>query len=117
MMSASITTTVVPHFTAGGTEAQRVQITCPRLYMGFSCGSADKESACNAGDLALTPGVGGSFGEGKDYPLKYFGLENSMDCIGRGVAKSWTRPSNFHFHFQDYVSNKGLKPRQPVSRA
>ena len=22
-----------------------------------------------------------------------------MDCIGHGVAKSWTRLSDFHFHF------------------
>ena len=22
-----------------------------------------------------------------------------MDCIAHGVTKSWTRPSNFHFHF------------------
>ena len=27
-------------------------------------------------------------------------LENSMDCIVHGVAKSWTRLSNVHFHFQ-----------------
>ena len=39
-------------------------------------------------------------GEGKDYPLRYSGLENSMDCIVHGVAKSQTRLSNFHFlHF------------------
>ena len=30
------------------------------------------------------------------YPLQYSGLENSMDCIVHGVAKSWTRPSDFH---------------------
>ena len=29
----------------------------------------------------------------------YSGLENSMDCILHGVAKSWTRLSDFHFHF------------------
>ena len=28
----------------------------------------------------------------------YSGLENSMDCILHGVAKSWTRLSDFHFH-------------------
>ena len=27
-------------------------------------------------------------GEGKGYPLQYSGLENSMDCIVHGVAKS-----------------------------
>ena len=33
--------------------------------MGFPCGSAGKESACNAGDLGSTPGLGRSPGEGK----------------------------------------------------
>ena len=28
--------------------------------------------------------------EGKGYPLQYSGLENSMDCIVHGVAKSQT---------------------------
>ena len=37
--------------------------------------------------------------KGKGYPLQYSGLENSMDCIVHGVAKSQTRLSNFHFHF------------------
>ena len=31
------------------------------------------------------------------YPLQYSGLENSMDCIVYGVAKSRTRLSGFHF--------------------
>ena len=35
----------------------------------------------------------------KGYPLQYSGLENSMDCIVKGVAKSQTRLSDFHFHF------------------
>ena len=39
--------------------------------MGFPCGSAGKESACNAGDLGSIPGLGGSPGEGKGYPLQY----------------------------------------------
>ena len=58
--------------------------------MGFPCGSAGKESACNAGDLGLIPGLGRSHGEGKGYPLKYSGLENSMDYIVHGVANSRT---------------------------
>ena len=37
--------------------------------------------------LGLIPGLGRSTGEGKGYPLKYSGLENSMDCIVHGVAK------------------------------
>ena len=57
---------------------------------GFPGGSAGKESACNAGDLGLIPGLGRSPGEGKGYPLQYSGLENSMDCIVHGVTKNWT---------------------------
>ena len=54
------------------------------------CGSAGKESTCNAGDLSSIPELGRSPGEGKGYPLQYSGLENSMDCIGHGLSKSWT---------------------------
>ena len=62
-------------------------------------GSAVKESSCNAGDLGSIPGLGRSPGEGKGYPLQYSGLENSMDCVVHGVAKSQTGLSNFHFHY------------------
>ena len=41
--------------------------------------------------------MGRSPGEGNGYPLKYSGLENSMDCIVQRVAKSQTQLSNFHF--------------------
>ena len=60
--------------------------------LGFPCGSADKEptSTGNAGDLGLIPGLARSPGEGKGYPLQYSGLENSVDCIVHGVAKSQT---------------------------
>ena len=30
---------------------------------------------------------------------QYSGLENSIYCIDHGVAKSWTRLSDLHFHF------------------
>ena len=49
-----------------------------------------KESAFNVGDLGSIPGLGRSSGEGKGYSLQYSGLENSMDCIVHGVAKSQT---------------------------
>ena len=52
---------------------------------------------CKAGDLGSIPGLGRSLGEGEGYSLQYSGLENSMDCIVYGVAKSWTRLSDFHF--------------------
>ena len=50
-------------------------------------------------DLGSIPGLGRSPGEGKSYPLQYFGLENSMDCTVHGVTKSWTQLSNFHFNY------------------
>ena len=59
------------------------------VFLGFPCGSAGKESACNARDLSSIPRLGRSPGEGKGYPFQYSGLENSMDCVVHGVAKSW----------------------------
>ena len=37
---------------------------------------------------------------GKATHSQYSGLENSVDCIGDGVAKSQTLLSDFHFHFK-----------------
>ena len=65
-------------------------------------GSAGKESACNAGDLGSIPGMGKSPAEGTGYPLQYSGLENSMDRIVHGIAKSQTQLSDFHFHFEGF---------------
>ena len=56
-----------------------------------------KKSSCHSGHLGSISGLGRSAGEGKGYPLQYSGLENSMDCIVHGVAKSWTRLRDF-FH-------------------
>ena len=62
---------------------EKGQATTP-VFLGFSCGSAGKESTCNAGDLGSIPG------EGKGYALRYSGLENSMDLMVQGVTKSRT---------------------------
>ena len=68
--------------------------------MGFPGGSEVKASACNVGDLSLIPGLGRSPGEGNGNSLQYPCLENPMDrgagwAIVHGVAKSWTRLSDF----------------------
>ena len=69
--------------------------------MGFPSSSVGKESTCKAGDKDSIPRSGRSPGEGNGYPLQYSGLENSMDCIVHGVAKSQTWLSDFHFtHIQ-----------------
>ena len=56
-----------------------------RQSFGFPDGSVDKESACNAGDPSSIPA-----GEGIGYPHQYSGLENSMEGMVHGVAKSRT---------------------------
>ena len=67
---------------------------------GFSGGSDGKESACNAGDLGLIPGLGRSPGEGNGNPLHYSCLENPMDgeawqATVHGMTKSRTWLSSF----------------------
>ena len=64
--------------------------------VGFPGGSAGKESTCNAVDLGWIPGLARFPWIRKGYPLQYSCLENSMDCIVHGVAKSRTRLSDFH---------------------
>ena len=84
---------------SGRSPGERDRLPTP-VFLGFPGGSAGKESACNVGDLGLIPELGRSPGEGKGYPLQHSGLENSMDCMVHGVAKSWTQLSNFHFHYR-----------------
>ena len=65
----------------------RIDRLSTSVFLGFSGGSAGKESTCNVGDLGSIPGLGRSPGEGDGCPLQCSGLENSMDCIVIGVAK------------------------------
>ena len=73
----------------GRCSGEGIRLPTP-VFLGLPGGSAGKESACNAGDPGSIPGLGRSPGEGKGYPLQDSGLENSMDCIVHGVAKSRT---------------------------
>ena len=83
------------------------------IFLDFPCGSAGKESAYSAGDLSSILGLGRSPGEGKGYPLQYSGLENSMDCIVHGIAKSRTRLSDFHFSFSSTMLNRSGRSGHP----
>ena len=49
------------------------------VLLGFPGGSNGKESACNAEDLGLIPGLGRYSGEGNSFPLHYCCLENPTD--------------------------------------
>ena len=48
-------------------RSAREGIGYPLLFLGFPCGSAGKESACNVGDLGLILGLGRPPGEGKGH--------------------------------------------------
>ena len=75
------------------THWRRDRLPTP-VFLGFPCGSAGKESSCNAGDLGLITGLGRSPGEGKGYPLQYSRLENSpwtVESMGsQRVGQDWT---------------------------
>ena len=63
--------------------------------VGLPGGTDGKESACNAGDLGLIPGLGRSSGEGNGSPLKYSHVENALVrgawwATVHGVAESQT---------------------------
>ena len=79
-----------------------------RPYTGFPCGSADKESTRNVGDLGSIPGLGRSPREGNSYPLQYSGLENSMDFIVHGVTKSRTQLSDLHLRILSLAHHFGF---------
>ena len=68
-------------------------------YTIFPCGSAGKEVKESAYNVGSIPGLGRSPGEGKGYPLQYFGLENSMYYSPWGCKESdTTERLSFHFH-------------------
>ena len=69
------------------------------LVCGLSQRLRDKESACNSGDLGLTPGWDRSPGGGNGNSLQCSCLENptvrgTVRATVHGVAKSRTRPND-----------------------
>ena len=86
----------------GRSPGKRDRVIYIPVFLGFPCGSAGKESACNVGDLGLSPLLGRSPGKGKVYPLDYSGLENSMDCTVHGVTVRHNR-GTFTSHLFTYL--------------
>ena len=58
-------------------HSRRDRLPTP-VFLGFPCGSADKESICHVGDLGLIPGLWGSPGERKGYTLQYSAAAKSL---------------------------------------
>ena len=59
------------------------------IRVGFPGGPVSKESACNAGDLGLIPGLGGSPEGGNDNPLQYSCLENPHEQRSQAGCSPW----------------------------
>ena len=92
-------------FWVGKIQWRRDRLPTP-VFLAFHCGSSGKEFIYNMGDLGLIHALGRSPRQGKGYPLQYSYLENFMDSIAHGVAKSWQWLSDFHFYFcRDFCLN------------
>ena len=83
------------------------------IPLDFPGGSDGKASVYNVRDLGSIPGLGRFPGEGNGNPLQYSCLENSMDgeawwATVHGVAKSWTRLSDFTFTFHFHTLEKEM---------
>ena len=65
---------------------------------GFPCGSAGKESACNAGDLGLIPGLGRFPWRRERPPTPVFWPGEFHGLYGPWSRKKSDRLSDFHFH-------------------
>ena len=75
-------------------RASQLVMVFQQHFQGFPDSSVGKESTCDAGDPGSIPESGRSPGEGRDYPLQYSGLENSMEeSMG---SQSQTRLNYFH---------------------
>ena len=79
----------------------------PLCDLGFPGGSEVKASACNAGDLGSTPGLGRSPGERNGNPLQYSCLENPIDreawwAILHWGSKESDTTERLHFTLCDF---------------
>ena len=76
------------------------------MHQCFPGVSDGKESAYNAGDLGLIPGLGRSLGGGHGNPLQYSCLENSYGqrslITVRGVTKNMIEQLSRHTQAKHY---------------
>ena len=67
------------------------------VFLGFPCGSAGKESTCNAGDLGSTLGWEDPLEKGKAAHSSILAWRIPWTTV-HGVAKSGTQLSALHFN-------------------
>ena len=64
-----------------------------KRFLGFPCGSAGKESACNVGELGSIPGSRGSAGEGIGYSHQYWtSLVAQLVKNPPAMWETWVQP-------------------------
>ena len=101
----------MPHALGGGTEDRFFLPVCPKQASLFSRETLslprllDRQRSLVAQLVKNLPAVQETWvrslgweeplEKGKATHSSYSGLENSMDCIDHGVAKSWTQLNNF----------------------
>ena len=75
------------------------------VLWGFPHSSVGKESACNAGDPSLIPGLGRSAGEGIGYPLQYAWASLMAQLVENPPAmqETWV-----HLSFMYYLCERVL---------
>ena len=96
-----------PCFTLGPQILIILQPAVHTIYQPLPGGSDGKESACNAGDWDLIPGLGRSLGEGNSYSLQYSCLEKSHGQRSLAGYRSWG-------HEELYMT-EGLTVTFPIS--
>ena len=84
-----------------GSQGQTRLSDCTELNWAFPVAQMVKSLPVIHETRVWTLGSKRSPGEGNGYPLQFSCLQNSMDrgawqATAHGVAKSWTRLSNFH---------------------
>ena len=73
-------------------------------------GSVGKESACNAGDPGLIPGLGISAGEGIGYPFRYLGAVLVAQLVKNPSAVRETLVER-GYHFIHFIKSTALEDR------
>ena len=86
-------------FVGGEDPLEKDRLPTP-VFLGFLCGSAGEESACNAGDPGLIPGSGRSPGDRIGYPLQYSWASLVAQLVKNppAVWETWVRTLGWEFH-------------------